>query len=203
MTTVPQNIQRTGGAQLLAPVTTAYGYGASDYPQELTNKLTYRLDAVMLDNDDFWSYDYLGVSTVTDVQFQTVSGMTVQPRFGLSRRFESDGKSTAGVYPGFDRFGRVRLHAWVDADFAESTSNNGFSNIPPISMIEHHYDAASTGFHGSTVARRWWREERGSGVKISSTLTTISTAWSVFSAASMTAQLARSTTRRRRRQATC
>lgn len=98
------------------------------------------------DSDSIVEYSRLGLDMFAVVDYPLAD---VQ----LDRTFSRDGKrrasgfttQAAGVYPGWDRHGRVAIHAWVDGNLTAVTSGagNGYPNRPPLVDEGYSYDAAS------------------------------------------------------------
>ena len=98
------------------------------------------------DSDSIVEYSRLGLDLIAVVDYPLAD---VQ----LDRTFSRDGKrrasgfttQAAGVYPGWDRHGRVAIHAWVDGNLTAVTSGagNGYPNRPPLVDEGYSYDAAS------------------------------------------------------------
>ena len=78
-------------------------------------------------------YDYLGLGRIAVTDY---TGIDVQ----LDRSVTPTGVRTAGTYPGWDRFGRVRLHQWVDGGFGPHATATGFPDRPQIFAEEYGYD---------------------------------------------------------------
>ncbi|MCL4198907.1 MAG: hypothetical protein KJZ69_15575, partial [Phycisphaerales bacterium] len=87
-------------------------------------------------------YQHVGLGMVASVDYPT-------PDVSLDRTLSHDGKRRTqgyqtqweGVYPGWDRFGRVKKHAWVDGGY--TTGIGGNPNVPPLVEIDYTYDRAS------------------------------------------------------------
>lgn len=59
----------------------------------------------------------------------------------LDRTYHGDGlRNAQGRYPGWDRHGRVKRHAWLDGALTQS---GGLPTRPPILELTHTYDAVS------------------------------------------------------------
>ncbi|MCW5777310.1 MAG: RHS repeat-associated core domain-containing protein, partial [Phycisphaeraceae bacterium] len=92
--------------------------------------------------DNLVGYGYVGLDMFALVDY-------TRPDVQLDRTYSGDGKrrtsgyttQDAGVYPGWDRFGRVVRHAWVDGDLTEGTG--GLPNRPPVLDHVQGYDRAS------------------------------------------------------------
>ena len=95
-------------------------------------------------------YEHVGWGRIAEVDYAA-------PDVQLDRTFSHEGKrntqfyssQAAGVYPGWDRFGRVRVQAWVDGDLEEKRSgqvsdpNADVPGIPPIIEELQTYDRTS------------------------------------------------------------
>jgi RHS repeat-associated protein len=81
-------------------------------------------------------YDYIGLNMFAKVDY-------TEPDVMLDRTAEHNGDRAVGVYPGFDRYGRVQRHLWVDGDFEEHPSDTTVPNVPPIVETVYGYDNAS------------------------------------------------------------
>ncbi len=88
------------------------------------------------------AYRHLGLGMVAEVDYPA-------PDIQLDRTVSDDGKrrmqgftsQSAGVYPGWDRFGRVKKHAWVDGGY--TTGSGGNPDRPPLVEIDYTYDRSS------------------------------------------------------------
>ena len=102
-------------------------------------------------------YDYLGRSTSIKVNYPSIGK-------GLDYTKDFGGDSTAGEYPGFDQYGRVVWHAWVDDGFTTGP-NSGFPNATPLIARRYGYDQMSNrtfdfdGRPGATPVDRDWEYE--------------------------------------------
>ncbi|MCI0629301.1 MAG: dockerin type I domain-containing protein [Phycisphaerales bacterium] len=84
-------------------------------------------------------YDFIGSDMVAIVDYAT-------PDVQLDRTAKHNGHRAGdhpGQYPGYDRFGRVVRHMWVDGDFAAVGTPPTNTNRPPIVELTHSYDRAS------------------------------------------------------------
>ncbi len=87
-------------------------------------------------------YQHVGLGMVAEVDYPA-------PDIQLDRTVSHDGKrnnqgfttQTSGVYPGWDRFGRVKKHAWVDGAYTTGTGSN--PSVPPLVEIGYTYDRSS------------------------------------------------------------
>jgi len=62
-----------------------------------------------------------------------------------SRRFDplASEDDLRGIYPGWDRFGRIKAQAWVDGVLTVHAEEESFPNRPPIVLETYAYDKAS------------------------------------------------------------
>ncbi|MCC6230521.1 MAG: RHS repeat-associated core domain-containing protein [Phycisphaerales bacterium] len=94
--------------------------------------------------DTLVEYSRIGLDMFAEVDFP-------MPDVQLDRTLSHDGKrytgsytsQTAGVYPGFDRFGRVARQAWADGTLTTHSTDSTISSRPPIVEETHTYDRAS------------------------------------------------------------
>ncbi|MBX3323476.1 MAG: RHS repeat protein, partial [Phycisphaeraceae bacterium] len=117
--------------------TVFYGYGSGTIGDRVSRIAKLRMD---IDDDtsveDIVLYDYVGMGIFAVVDYAV-------PDFGLDRTVHLNGERESGVYPGFDRHGRVLRQMWVDGGFDEHASNAAVPNIPPIVAEVYAYDASS------------------------------------------------------------
>jgi len=93
---------------------------------------------------DIVLYDHVGLGMFAEVDYAV-------PDIQLDRTASHDGKraiqgfstQTTGLYPAWDRFGRVIRHMWVDGDFDEHGSTAGYPDRPPLFETTHTYDRTS------------------------------------------------------------
>lgn len=83
------------------------------------------------------AYDYIGLSMPAVVDY-ALSSLDVQ----LDPSAAHNGARADGVYPGYDRFGRVVKQLWVDGNYTTHGSSGSVPNIPPIIEIDYTYDKA-------------------------------------------------------------
>ncbi len=86
-------------------------------------------------------YDHIGWNMIAEVDYQDPD---VQLDYTASRdgtRHTQSKSGNSGIYPGYDKFGRVGHHMWVDGGF--TTNVTGISNVPPIMEFLHSYDKDS------------------------------------------------------------
>lgn len=92
---------------------------------------------------EFVSYDYVGLDMAALVNYPLVGLPSTTGRpLSLDRTVAHNGARVSGEYPGWDRFGRVILHSWVDADLTTHATNNTLPNKPPLFQESYSYDAA-------------------------------------------------------------
>jgi len=119
-----------------------YGYGSG--VDDRINRLTSITPGT--DSDAIVEYSRLGLDMFAVVDYPLAD---VQ----LDRTFSRDGKRRAsgfntqdkGVYPGWDRHGRVAIQAWLDGNLTAVTSGagSGYPSRPPLFDEGYSYDAAS------------------------------------------------------------
>lgn len=123
-----------------------YDYGDSG---EINDRIS-RVEALKLDgltgassHDTLAAYTYVGLDMPSVVDYATAD---VQ----LDRTFSHEGKrysagkttQTAGSYPGWDRFGRVKRQAWIDGAL-DADSHGNLPTRPPAVEEAYAYDKAS------------------------------------------------------------
>jgi RHS repeat-associated protein len=116
-----------------------YHYGD---PGSLNDRLS-RLESI--DADHFGTlvdYEWLGAGLPVLVSYP-------DPGIELDRIHGGDGSSTAGAYKGFDRFGQLVRHLWVDTGFGPHGTISGMPNGPPLVDLAFERNA-----HGSPTLRR-------------------------------------------------
>ncbi|HRQ73078.1 MAG TPA: RHS repeat-associated core domain-containing protein [Phycisphaerales bacterium] len=87
------------------------------------------------------AYSHVGLGLAAEVDYPV-------PDVQLDRTASGDGKrrtqgfttQAAGVYPGWDRFGRVARHAWVDGDYTQHGTTGGLPDRPAVVDLTHGYD---------------------------------------------------------------
>ncbi|MCC6910301.1 MAG: hypothetical protein IT430_20395 [Phycisphaerales bacterium] len=103
-----------------------------------------RLTRMVLDGSqtDLVLYEHLGLGMIAAVDYATAD---VQLDRTVShngkRRTQAYQTQNAGVYPGWDRFGRVKKQAWVDG--AYTTGLGSLPNLPPLIELDYTYDRTS------------------------------------------------------------
>ncbi len=120
-------------------------YGTADGLDDLISRVV-KLEDDMVSPSAFdvgVEYDHIGVTMLAvadlyevDVQLDYTTSHTGERNFGTKTE-------NAGIYPGFDRFGRVLRHTWVDGDFTIHGSSSAVSNIPAIVERLYNYDEDS------------------------------------------------------------
>ncbi|MBX3372754.1 MAG: hypothetical protein KF817_02885 [Phycisphaeraceae bacterium] len=69
------------------------------------------------------------------------------PGVRLDRQTQDNGRSTAGAYAGYDRFGRVVRQKWVDDAYGAHGTSEAVPNIPAIVSLGSGYDRGSSRTH--------------------------------------------------------
>jgi RHS repeat-associated protein len=112
-----------------------YVYGAGSSSDDRISRLT-KLDL----SGQPVGYDYIGMGMTAIVDYET-------PNIQLDRFRTHIGETNSSptTYPGFDRFGRIARHMWVDDDFSPGGASDPptHSNRPPIDERTYTYDRAS------------------------------------------------------------
>ncbi|QKK07474.1 MAG: hypothetical protein HND58_04405 [Planctomycetota bacterium] len=163
-------VTETGGTPTGDTMVVRYGYSedATNNHSRLTSmtypdgsQLNYEYGATTGDTDDLISrvttlslgsgtptdivnYDHVGLGMFAEVDYAV-------PDVQLDRTASHDGKraiqgfstQTAGLYPGWDRFGRVVRHTWVDGNYTQHGSTAGYPDRPSLFETTHTYDRAS------------------------------------------------------------
>ena len=88
-------------------------------------------------------YGFIGLDIVGRVDYPI-------PDVQLDRTVSHEGKrrygtvttQSAGIYPGLDKFGRVKKHAWVDGAYTTHATSSTVPNVPPIVELDYTYDRA-------------------------------------------------------------
>lgn len=88
------------------------------------------------------TYKRVGRDMVSHVDYPTPDVQLDRTYDGAgNRRFGATNTGPQGVYQGWDRFGRVRRHTWLDG--STTTGSGGLPNQPPIVDTAHTYSPAS------------------------------------------------------------
>lgn len=114
----------------------------SEYDVQPWDSRISRLSRFAIPNGGDVDYHFVGQSMFAGVDY-------VAPWIQLDRTLSVDGKrrlagqtsQTAGVYPGWDRFGRVISQTWVDGELDEA--GTGVADRPQIVYETHTYDRSS------------------------------------------------------------
>jgi RHS repeat-associated protein len=104
------------------------------------------------------SYDRIGLGMTAKVTIAPTHEV-YQPVLDRTRELDGDGPS--GVYPAYDRFGRLTTHMWVRDDFGPGVS--GFANGTPMLAVTHTYDRSSNRLsaHDARAGAKLPLRERG------------------------------------------
>jgi RHS repeat-associated protein len=83
-------------------------------------------------------YDYIATGMVAQARYYQSSQSWIM----LDRTVEHNGERSDGTYPGWDEFGRVVRHMWVDHTFDEHGSNSSIPSRTSIVELTYTYDEA-------------------------------------------------------------
>lgn len=86
-------------------------------------------------------YDYLGLGIYAQVNHAEIGVQLDRSAGHDGNRAFGNSIGNAGIYPGFDRYGRVARQMYVDTAFAPGSGGN--ANKTSIVEIEYQYDASS------------------------------------------------------------
>src|SRR5690606_26650233 len=120
------------------PTTLNYEYGAASSTDDRISRIT---GAQIAGGQRPFLYRFGGLGIVAEVDYEA-------PDVQLCRTFDSDGKRSMqghdsqdpGIYPGWDRFGRVKLQAWMDGGVGPGDPGPG---KPPILEQKYIYSRVS------------------------------------------------------------
>jgi RHS repeat-associated protein len=133
-------------ASIMYPDNNAWAreYGGTSSPDSRVSRL---VTIETPNTDDCVSYGYFGLGDfayvdycLADVQLDRTLRAPGDSN-SWTRSYPTSPSGDEGKYPGFDRFGRVRHHTWVDYDIAPGSG--GFPNQPPVFAERYTYDAVS------------------------------------------------------------
>lgn len=97
-------------------------------------------------------YRFLGLSTPVVVDLDAPDIQLDRTLSLDGRRMPEPGVSPLGNYPGFDKFGRVRLHIWADGDLASTgTPPAAHPTLPEIVALQYGYDYNGNRTHAYDV----------------------------------------------------
>jgi RHS repeat-associated protein len=145
------NYNRSRLASLTYPDNNGAGESVLTYSYGTTNSIDDRISRIRAMSVPQWtsqnivSYERIGLDMTSLVNYEV-------PAVQLDRTYSNEGKrravgyttQAAGVYPGWDRFGRVRRQSWVDTSTTRHDVSTTLPNIPPIFEETHKYDWASS-----------------------------------------------------------
>ncbi|HRQ73077.1 MAG TPA: RHS repeat-associated core domain-containing protein [Phycisphaerales bacterium] len=87
------------------------------------------------------AYSHVGLGLAAEVDYPVADVQLDRTASGDGKR-RTQGFTTqaAGVYPGWDRFGRVARQAWVDGDYTQHGTTGGLPDRPAVVDLTHGYD---------------------------------------------------------------
>lgn len=138
------------------PQTMDVNYGSTGFGDAISRPDSLKINmSATSGQKSFAIYSYLGLATPVVVDF----GGDSTPDIQLDRTLSLNGKrsaagyatQTAGLYPGFDQFGRVALHTWADGAL---TTGGSYPTKPQIIAIEYGHDRNGTRIHAFDVRRQ-------------------------------------------------
>lgn len=117
-----------------------HSHGSSGDIDDHISRLTHM--KISGDISDTVAYEHVGLGMLAAVDYPIAD-------LQLDRTVSHDGKrrtqgyttQTPGVYPGWDRFGRISKHAWVDGSY--TTGTGGAPSLPPLIELDYTYDRTS------------------------------------------------------------
>jgi len=111
-----------------------YDYGTSGGVDDVIG----RVQALAIADESPWNlveYDYLSTATPVVIDFP-------QPDVRLDRSLPHNGDATDGVYPAYDRFGRVAKQMWVGSFFGPADPVQPYPAAPSYVELDYQYDRA-------------------------------------------------------------
>lgn len=131
--------------------TVGYVYGTGTIDDRISRVSTIQVNGLNFANDsgsptalpvmaDLISYDRIGLGLVAQATIGVgATGFDVM----LDRTVDHEGDRSSGLYPSFDKFGRIVSHMWVRDDFGEHGTVSELSNQPAYLEVTHTYDRSS------------------------------------------------------------
>jgi RHS repeat-associated protein len=124
-----------------------YSYGSSGSPDERISHLM-AISGAGLGSTNIVEYGRIGLGMLAFAEYPAANvqlDRTVNPPGQAQGTRNAHGyHATSGIYPGYDRWGRVITQAWVDGKFTTNPTSIGFPNIPPLLHERYTYDKASS-----------------------------------------------------------
>lgn len=117
------------------------------------NDVISRAEAIKIGSDSIVSYDFVGLGMYAKAKYP-------QSEIRLDRTVAHNGSRTAGQYPGWDAFGRIENHVWVDDSLTTHATDTTVPNIPPIVELEYAYDKSGNRTHKYDIRPGALRAER-------------------------------------------
>ncbi len=141
-----------------------YAYGTGGHPDDLTHRVV-SLSSPFLWGNNIVEYQRVGLDMFAEVDY-AASNVQLDRTFSQDGKRRTNGHSTqaTGLYPGWDRFGRVAIQAWMDGTLADHPTST-LPTRPPIVDETYTYDRASNRLTrtdarpGAKLANRDWRFE--------------------------------------------
>jgi len=109
-----------------------YDYGTTGDSDDVISRNT----SVIGDSNTLVAYEHIGVGMYAIAHYED------EPEVKLDYTVAANGARTAGEYPGFDRYGRVILHSWVDDVLTTHPFNQNIPNKPQLVSLGYQYNKA-------------------------------------------------------------
>ncbi|HYD00989.1 MAG TPA: RHS repeat-associated core domain-containing protein [Phycisphaerales bacterium] len=141
--TYDANYTRVAYLQYPSGMQVAVGYGGGGALPTAEDRVS-RASSLTFFSSHIANYQYNGLAMPAVVDYATMDiqlDRTID-RAGDRAPYPATPTQTAGVYPGFDRFGRLKRQVWVYGDTATQTSGQRMTR-KAISEIEYTYDRGS------------------------------------------------------------
>ncbi|MEE8154260.1 MAG: RHS repeat-associated core domain-containing protein [Phycisphaerales bacterium] len=121
-----------------------YGYGTADTSDEDISRVVTQTFGAGFGATPLVTYDHIGLSMFAEIDLDDIDVQLDRTASHGGKRQTQGNTDNPGLYPGYDRFGRVVRQTWVDGNFTEhATPSSDYGNIPPIVELEYTYDKDS------------------------------------------------------------
>lgn len=119
-----------------------YGYGSAGSVDDRASRVrSISLGPDAQNQTEVVAYSHVGLGLAAEVDYPVSDVQLDRTASGDGKR-RTQGFTTqaAGVYPGWDRFGRVARQAWVDGGYTQHGTTGGLPDRPAVVELTHSYD---------------------------------------------------------------